>query len=125
MSTTDYVNPIALKDVVDSVQGSVDRLGFIPDLYLIHYPYVVKQGELKALWKIFEELKDRGKLKSIGVSNFRPQDLEAVLDEAKYKPVVNQVRDHFHLASTRALRSSDLWADRVSPIHARTFETPS
>jgi diketogulonate reductase-like aldo/keto reductase len=82
---------MALEDVVESVQGSLDRLGFIPDLYLIHYPQVVNQGELKALWNIFEQLKDQGKLKSIGVSNFRPQDLEAVLDGAKYKPVVNQV----------------------------------
>lgn len=83
--------------MVNSVQGSLDRLGFIPDLYLIHYPYVVKQGDLKALWKMFEDLKDQGKLKSIGVSNFRPQDLEAVLDGAKHKPVVNQVRQSFHL----------------------------
>jgi len=43
------------------------------------------------MWQILEGLKDEGKLKSIGVSNFRPQDLEAVLDGAKYKPVVNQV----------------------------------
>lgn len=96
MSTADFDDPIALKDVVDSVQGSLDKLGFIPDLYLIHYPQVVKKGELKALWKIFEDLKDQGKLKSIGVSNFRPQDLEAVLDGAKYKPVVNQVRHAIH-----------------------------
>jgi len=44
------------------------------------------------MWKILEDLKDQGKLRSIGVSNFRPQDLEAILDGAKYKPVVNQVR---------------------------------
>lgn len=78
--------------MVDSVQGSLDRLGFVPDLYLIHNPYVAKPGELKAMWKILEDLKDQGKLRSIGVSNFRPQDLEAILDGAKYKPVVNQVR---------------------------------
>ncbi|KAM6492897.1 NADP-dependent oxidoreductase domain containing protein [Amanita muscaria] len=94
LSTADYDDPIVLKDVVNSVQGSLDRLGFIPDLYLIHYPYVVKQGDLKALWKILEDLKDQGKLKSIGVSNFRPQDLEAVLDGAKHKPVVNQLEYH-------------------------------
>jgi diketogulonate reductase-like aldo/keto reductase len=40
---------------------------------------------------MFEELKDEGVLKSIGVSNFRPQDLKAVLEIAKYKPVVNQL----------------------------------
>jgi diketogulonate reductase-like aldo/keto reductase len=94
VSTEDFDQPIALEAVAGSVQGSLDRLGFVPDLYLVHYPQVVKQGQLKALWRIFEDLKDQGKLKSIGVSNFRPQDLEAVLDGAKYKPVVNQVCPH-------------------------------
>ena len=75
-----------------SVQESLDRLGFVPDLYLIHNPYVAEPGHLKDLWALFETLKDEGKLKSIGVSNFRPQDLEVILDGAKYKPVVNQVR---------------------------------
>jgi diketogulonate reductase-like aldo/keto reductase len=111
-----------LKDVVNSIQGSLDKLGFIPDLYLIHYPFVVKQGDLKALWKIFEDLKDQGKLKSIGVSNFRPQDLDAVLSGAKHKPVVNQVRQSFHL---QPFFSPDLWVARVSPIHAGTFKTCS
>lgn len=40
-------------------------------------------------------MKDDGSLtSSIGVSNFRPQDLEAVLEVAKYKPVVNQLEYH-------------------------------
>lgn len=48
-------------------------------------------------WQILEDLKDKGELtSSIGVSNFRPQDLEAVLKVAKYKPVVNR---EFYLIS--------------------------
>ena len=82
---------MALNKVRQSVESSVEKLGFIPDLFLIHNPFVASPGELKALWQIFEALKDEGKLKSIGVSNFRVQDLEAVLDGAKHKPVVNQV----------------------------------
>jgi diketogulonate reductase-like aldo/keto reductase len=69
----------------------LDRLGFVPDCFLIHNPFVAPPGQLNALWKVLEELKDEGKLKSIGVSNFRPQDLEAILDGAKHKPVINQV----------------------------------
>ncbi|KAF8953645.1 NADP-dependent oxidoreductase domain-containing protein [Flammula alnicola] len=79
---------ISSKDNDDpSVEGSIERLGFIPNLYLIHNPFVAAPGELKAMWKILEDLKSQGKLNSIGVSNFRPQDLEAVLDGAKYKPL--------------------------------------
>ena len=35
VSTPDDGNPIALKEVADSVQASVARLGFVPDLFLI------------------------------------------------------------------------------------------
>lgn len=45
-------------------------------------------------WKILEEFKDAGKLKSIGVSNFRPQDLEKLLAVCKHKPTVNQLEFH-------------------------------
>lgn len=88
----DNEEPIPLNEVPQAVQESIDRLGFVPDLFLIHNPFVAKPGELKAMWKVLEDLKDQGKLKSIGVSNFRPQDLEEILDGAKYKPVINQVR---------------------------------
>ncbi|KDR69736.1 hypothetical protein GALMADRAFT_77100 [Galerina marginata CBS 339.88] len=86
--------PIPLDKVVSSVQESIDRLGFVPDLYLLHTPFVAAPGDLKAMWKILEDLKSQGKLKSIGVSNFRPQDLETILDGAKYKPVINQIEFH-------------------------------
>ncbi|KAF5322036.1 hypothetical protein D9619_002220 [Psilocybe cf. subviscida] len=85
---------IAVEDVRESVQGSLDRLGFVPDLYLVHTPFVPPPGQLKAFWKVLESLKKEGKLKSIGVSNFRPQDLEEVLDGAEFKPVVNQLEYH-------------------------------
>lgn len=42
-------------------------------------------------WQVLEDMKDKGELTaSLGVSNFRPQDLEAILKVCKYKPVVNR-----------------------------------
>ncbi|KAF8161648.1 conjugated polyketone reductase C1 [Crassisporium funariophilum] len=86
--------PVPLSEVAASVESSINRLGFIPNLYLMHNPFVAHNGELKAVWKVLEDLKSEGKLHSIGVSNFRPQDLEEILDGAKYKPVVNQLEYH-------------------------------
>lgn len=68
-------------------------------LFLIHQPYAVGDGsgapeQLVAAWKVLEELKDDGILKSIGVSNFRPQDIQALLDHCLYKPAVNQMEFH-------------------------------
>lgn len=69
---------------------------------MIHNPYAVGDGsgssdQLKAAWKVFEELKDEGKLKAIGVSNFRPQDLKAILSDCKHKPAVHQLEFHPYL----------------------------
>ena len=87
--TPEYIHGV--NDIRTVVKGSIDRLGFIPDLFLIHNPNVVARSDLKATWGILEDLKDSGELKDIGVSNFRPQDLEIILEGARHKPVVNQV----------------------------------
>ncbi|GMM36480.1 aldo-keto reductase superfamily protein [Saccharomycopsis crataegensis] len=66
------------------------------DLYLIHTPFLKKLAEtddisLKQVWQEIEQLYEEGKIKNIGVSNFRPQDLDELLSFAKHKPVVNQI----------------------------------
>ncbi|SJL00492.1 related to aldo-keto reductase YPR1 [Armillaria ostoyae] len=63
------------------------------DLFLIHDPTSAK-GQLKAWWKQMEEVKKEGLTKSIGVSNFRVQDLEEVLEVATIVPAVNQIEFH-------------------------------
>lgn len=85
-----------------NVQESVQKLGFIPDLILIHSPTVPKDGKISEFWQSLEKLVEDGTLKgcSLGFSNFRPQDIEAVMKVAKIKPVCNRT---FHaLAILRA-----------------------
>lgn len=69
------------------------------DLYLIHWPIAKASRENwqeanRETWKAFEELYEAGKIKAIGVSNFRKHHLEALMDHAKIKPMVNQVEYH-------------------------------
>lgn len=45
-------------------------------------------------WKALEALVRKGKVKSIGVSNFSISNLEKVWQAAEIKPVVNQVELH-------------------------------
>ena len=80
------------KDIRASVESSVKRMGGPPDLWLIHTPYIPEQGKIGEFWTIMEGLVEDGTLKgtSLGVSNFRPQDLQEVLKVAKIKPVVNR-----------------------------------
>lgn len=60
------------------------------DLLLLHFPFNDYIGAYKDLEKAYEE----GKVKSIGISNFENQKLEELCENAKIKPVLNQVELH-------------------------------
>jgi diketogulonate reductase-like aldo/keto reductase len=63
------------------------------DLYLIHYP--VRQRIQS--WHALELLRERGKARSIGVSNFTINHLTELLRQTKTIPSVNQVEFHPYL----------------------------
>lgn len=69
------------------------------DLYLIHWPKQSPEDtfwEQRMLdtWKTMEELYEAGKIRAIGVSNFLPHHLEALLEKASVRPAVNQLEFH-------------------------------
>lgn len=49
-------------------------------------------------WKAMEALVKKGKLKTIGVSNFSVAKIEEIWDAAEIKPAVNQVELHPYFA---------------------------
>lgn len=60
------------------------------DLYLVHWP-----NKLNAeTWKAFEHLYKTGKVKAIGVCNFKIGHLEELKKTAEIMPMVNQVEMH-------------------------------
>lgn len=67
------------------------------DLYLIHWPNPVKfrdhwKEANVGTWKAFEELYKAGRIRSIGISNFMPCHIDALLETAEIVPMVNQIR---------------------------------
>ena len=60
------------------------------DLLLIHWPV----GDYCGAWKDMEKAVEAGKVKSIGVSNFKKKNLDDILKIAKILPVVDQVECH-------------------------------
>ena len=69
------------------------------DLYLIHWPipevgYVLWEELIKDTWKAMEELYQEGKIRAIGLSNFLPHHIEALLKTATIMPMVNQLEIH-------------------------------
>lgn len=75
-------------------EGSLERLGFdYVDLYLIHWP-VPSENLYVETWKAFVRLKEEGRAKSIGVSNFNQDHLERIIGETGVAPAVNQIELH-------------------------------
>src|SRR4029453_12364634 len=77
---------------VEGLEGSLERLGLgYVDLLLIHWP-LPHRDEYVSTWKTFERLKSEGKVRSIGVSNFKPPHLERLMEETSVVPAVNQIQ---------------------------------
>ena len=77
---------------VDGLEGSLKRLGLdYVDLLLIHWP-LPQRNEFVSTWETFERLQAEGKVRSIGLSNFKPTHLERLLEETSVVPAVNQIQ---------------------------------
>lgn len=83
--------------VKETLQESLKKLGTDHvDLFLVHSPNPSnkEEGKLKRVWQQMELVKKEGLAKSIGVSNFRVEDLREILDGATVIPSVNQIELH-------------------------------
>jgi 2,5-diketo-D-gluconate reductase A len=89
------------EDARRAFHESVERLDLgVVDLYLIHWP-VPARDRFVDTWRAFVELADEGLVRSIGVSNFRPQDLERLIAETGVTPVINQIELHPRMQQAR------------------------
>ena len=103
------------------------------DLYLIHWPHDRKyfdNWEEKNIetWRAFEKLYQEGKIKAIGVSNFRPRHLENLFNNCEIKPMVDQIEIHPGMAQDDMLaycREHDMVVEGWSPMATgRIFSVP-
>ncbi|OLN92121.1 NAD/NADP-dependent indole-3-acetaldehyde reductase [Colletotrichum chlorophyti] len=87
------------QDTEESFARSLKKLGLdYVDLYLIHAPFFADSDEeLQQKWADLEAIKESGRAKSIGVSNFLQSHLEVILKTAKIPPAINQIEFHPHL----------------------------
>ncbi|MBD2895495.1 aldo/keto reductase [Actinomadura nitritigenes] len=121
--------------------ASMRRLGLdYLDLYLIHWPMPGHDTYMDT-WRAFEKLKEDGRIRSIGVSNFTIDTLRRVMDESGTVPAVNQIELHpyFQQDELRAFHRehgihTEAWAplgqgqgllddpvlDRIAQAHGRT-----
>ena len=80
------------------------------DLLLIHWP-LPQRDQYVSTWKTYEKLVEAGKVRSIGVSNFKPAHLDRLLAEATIHPVANQIQ-----LNPRITRPEHVTYDRAHDI---------
>jgi 2,5-diketo-D-gluconate reductase A len=105
--------------VLAAFEASLGRLGFeYVDLYLIHWP-VPSENRFVDTWRAFERIHGEGRARTIGVSNFRVEDLERLEAETETRPAVNQIELHPRLqqAELRAWHADhDMVTQAWSPL---------
>jgi 2,5-diketo-D-gluconate reductase A len=81
-------------EALRACDDSLGRLGLeYLDLYLIHWP--LPSRDLYAdTWRAFVRLREEGKARSIGVSNFTAEHLDRIIGETGVTPAVNQIELH-------------------------------
>ena len=83
---------------MEAFELTIKKLGVdYLDLYLIHWPNPVQfrgiwKTAMQETWRAFEDLYKAKKIRAIGVSNFMPHHIEALMETAEIKPMVNQLK---------------------------------
>jgi diketogulonate reductase-like aldo/keto reductase len=86
------------QQTIDSFEETMKRLDMdYLDLFLIHWPNPTPfrdrwQDANAETWQAFEALHKAGRIRSIGISNFHPHHIKALMKTAIITPMVNQIR---------------------------------
>lgn len=100
LTTKHWITERGYTKTIATVEDSLKNLGVdYLDLYLVHWPCVAKSNpkwkEINAAtWRGFEKMYKDGKIRAIGVSNYLPEQLNALFETAEIKPMVNQIEFH-------------------------------
>lgn len=91
ITTKLWISDFSYEAAKDAFNESLRKLDLdYVDLYLLHQPF----GDIFGAWRALEELYKEGKIKAIGVSNFKPDQLANLSAFNEVTPAVNQIELH-------------------------------
>jgi diketogulonate reductase-like aldo/keto reductase len=90
-----WISDYGYEQALRAFDASLRRLGLdYVDLYLLHWPMPTESERTVASYKAAERLLADGRVRAIGVSNFSPKHLDALVARTDVVPAVNQVELH-------------------------------
>lgn len=122
------------KSTLNAFELTMEKLGLeYLDLYLIHWPNPVQyrfmwKEAMQETWRAFEELYEAGRIRAIGISNFMPHHIEALMETAKIKPMVNQLKLCPGITQDEAVdycKKNDIVVEAYSPFGTGAIFTSS
>lgn len=120
-----------------SIDETLEEMGLdYLDMMIIHSPQPwadFRGGDYaegnRAAWRALEDAYTAGKLRAIGVSNFRKTDLDNILSDCRVKPMVDQILLHISntdLGLLDTCRTQDILVEAYSPIaHGEALKNPA
>lgn len=99
------------EDAIRAVEESLVQLNTTyVDLMLVHHQHDKTADERVAVWRGLIDARTQGWVRRIGVSNFRREQIDALISETGVSPAVNQVE--FHPWVSVETRSLVRWCQR-------------
>lgn len=124
------------EEATSAINGSLEKLGLdYIDLMLIHSPQPwadfrggdYAEGNREA-WRALEDAYKAGKLRAIGVSNFKEADIENILASCSVTPMVNQLLVHIGNTPSALMeycREKNILVEAYSPVaHGEIMKHP-
>jgi 2,5-diketo-D-gluconate reductase A len=100
-------------------EQSLDRLGLEQlDMFLIHWP-LPKLDRYVETWQALVRLREEGRVRTIGVSNFLPEHLIRIIDATGTVPALNQIEIHpgYQQRAVRAFHEAhNIQLESYSPL---------
>lgn len=127
LATKVWINKLSPENVKSSTETSLEKLGVDSvDLLYVHWP--AGDYEPKATLGAFQELVEEGKIDSIGISNFTPEQVDEAVEIAGEHILANQVEMHPLLQQEELLekcREHDIYLVAYSPLaRGKVFDIP-
>ena len=125
LETKVWVSDYGYDETLHAFDKAVGKLGVETlDLLILHQPIPTRFERTREAYRALETLLADGKVRAIGVSNFMPGHLDALLEQAAVVPAVNQVELHpyFQQAEVQAKDAEHgVLTQAWSPIGGITF----